>query len=329
MSGAREQVNRLLALVPYLQAQGEISVDQVAAEFGVTPATIRNDVNVLLFCGLPGLGMGDLIDLDFDAYEGEGVIRLRNADYLPRPVRLDSGEAAALMVALRPPGAAGPGAARAPIDRALAKMEAAAGEGAALAARVAVHLPPKAPEVEVVRAGLEEAIRARRQVRLGYYVPARDEATERVVDPLAVVAAEGHDYLDAWCHLAQDRRTFRLDRISAWEVLDTPVPEHAGLEPRDLSDGVFQPRSDDPLATLSLSPQARWVTEYYPVETVRELRDGSLTVTLRVGHPAWLQGLMLRLGGSARLVRPASLADQVRAAAERALANYAELDAYD
>ena len=37
MSGAREQVSRLLALVPYLQSRDNVSLTQVAADFGVQP----------------------------------------------------------------------------------------------------------------------------------------------------------------------------------------------------------------------------------------------------------------------------------------------------
>jgi len=101
MSNARDQVQRLLALVPYLRENDGARVDDVAKEFGVRPKQIIADLKVLWFCGLPGLGMGDLIDVDMDALEGEGVIRVSNADYLSRPLRLDSSEAAALIVALR------------------------------------------------------------------------------------------------------------------------------------------------------------------------------------------------------------------------------------
>ncbi len=100
-AGARDQVTRLLALVPYLRARESVPVQEAAREFGVSAATIRRDIGVLMFCGLPGLGMGDLIEVDFDALEGEDVIRLSNADYLARPLRLDSTEAAALVVGLR------------------------------------------------------------------------------------------------------------------------------------------------------------------------------------------------------------------------------------
>ena len=122
MSGARDQVARLLALVPYLQARGEVSLDQASADFGVRPTQIVKDLNVLWFCGLPGLGMGDLIDIDMEALEGEGVIRLSNAEYLTRPLRLGSTEASALIVALRTLRDVGDETVRPVVDRTLAKL---------------------------------------------------------------------------------------------------------------------------------------------------------------------------------------------------------------
>jgi proteasome accessory factor C len=321
VSGAREQVARLLALVPYIQARQEVSLEQAAADFAVPPAQIVKDLNVLWFCGLPGLGMGDLIDVDMEALEGEGVIRVSNADYLTRPLRLDSSEAAALIVALRALREGSDDDVRPIVDRTLGKLEAAAGDGAALAARVDVRLPEE-HGVGALRDRLARAADERRQVRLDYYVPTRDESTERVVDPIRVVTADGNTYLDAWCHSAEGQRLFRLDRVSGAVVLETPVQEHSGLEPRDLADGIFQPSSDDLLATLRLQPGARWVSEYYPVERVTPARGGQLTVELRVGDPAWLVQLMLRLGDSAELVAPPELAEAVREAAADALRNY-------
>ncbi len=322
MSGARDQVARLLALVPYIQARREVELDQAAADFGVSQAQIVKDLNVLWFCGMPGLGMGDLIDVDMDALEGEGVIRLSNAEYLSRPLRLDSSEASALIVALRALREGSDDDVRPIVDRTLGKLEAAAGDGAALAAQVDMRMPQQAGRLNALRDRLSQAVDDQRQVRLDYYVPTRDESTERVVDPLRVVSADGNTYLEAYCHLAEDQRLFRLDRISSAEVLDTPVEPHADLEPRDLADGIFQPSTDDLLVTLRLGPNARWVAEYYPVEDSKAARGGGLTVRLRVGDPAWLTRLMLRLGDTAELVDPPELADGVRRVAAQALPNY-------
>ena len=284
MSGARAQVARLLALVPYIQARSEVSLEQASADFGVRPAQIVKDLNVLWFCGLPGLGMGDLIDVDMEALEDEGMVRVSNADYLSRPLRLDSSEASALIVALRALREGSDDDVRPIVDRTLGKLEAAAGEGAALAARVEIRVPEQQARVDELRDRLSRAVEDRRQVRLDYYVPTRDESTERVVDPVRVVSADGHTYLDAWCHLAEDQRLFRLDRVSRAQVLGSPVESHLA-PPRDLADGIFQPSAEDLLVTLRLDPSARWVAEYYPVEETRQRARGRAPDQAPGGRP--------------------------------------------
>ena len=84
-----------------------------------------------------------------------------------------------------------------------------------------MHLPGS-PPAHRHAALLRQAIASNRQARLDYYVPTRDETTQRTVDPLALLTADGHDYLDAWCHLAEARRLFRLDRMHAVELVDEP-----------------------------------------------------------------------------------------------------------
>ena len=233
--GAQEQVSRLLALVPYLQHQSDVSLAQVAADFGVSADQIRKDLKVLWMCGLPGLTPDKMIDVDFEAIEDDpdGVVRIDNAEYLARPVRLGSSEASALIVALRALREGSPDSSHEAIDRALAKLEDAAATGTA-PPQVEVHLPGSATGARHATL-LRRAIDDNRQARLDYYVPTRDETTRRTVDPLALLRADGHDYLDAWCHLAEARRLFRLDRMRSVEVVDEPRDDHDDLSPRDLS----------------------------------------------------------------------------------------------
>ena len=100
-TSAREQVRRLLALLPYLLKHPNARTAEVAAMFGVSERQLRADLEVLWFCGLPGLMPGDLIEVDMEAVDGEGVIRVGNAEYLSRPLRLGVEEAVALLIALR------------------------------------------------------------------------------------------------------------------------------------------------------------------------------------------------------------------------------------
>ncbi len=315
MSSARDQVQRLLALVPYLRDNDGARVDDVAREFGVKPKQILADLKVLWFCGLPGAQMGDLIEIDIDAAEGDGVIHLTNADYLARPLRLAADEALALLTALRTLREVAADTDRAAVDRAIAKLEAAAGAGAS----AHVHVEPADPEIAET---VNRALAQRRRLHLTYDVPSRDETTERDVDPMRLVVSEGRSYLEAWCRLAEDVRLFRLDRIAAAKLLDLPSEPPPDATPRDLSHGMFQPSEADLLATVRLAPPARWVAEYYPTESVTEDADGSLLITLRVADTAWLQRLVLRLGGYATVVEPVALGDQIAATARAALAAY-------
>lgn len=319
-AASKEQLARLLALVPYLHARGAVHLDEAATDLGVAPRQLLRDLKVLLMCGLPGGYPDDLIDVDLDALEGpdaDGVIRISNAEYLARPLRLTPTEASAVVVALRALRNGSDAETREIVDRTLAKIDAAVEEGAD-----AVLVEPGAA-IEDDRAAdalaerLAAAVEQRRQVRLAYFVPARDEVTERVVDPRGVVAADGHRYLDAWCHAADAPRLFRLDRIESAEVTDLPVlrePE----PPRDLGEGLFaRPHSTTPV-TLHLAPAARWVVDYYPVESVREVDEGALEVVLPVADPAWLTRLLLRLTPHARVIDPPDLGADHRRAVESA-----------
>jgi proteasome accessory factor C len=319
--GAKDQVGRLLRLVPYLHGREQVSLEVAARALGVSPDQLDKDLRVLFMCGLPGGYPDDLIDVDLDALEGEGVIRVTNADYLARPLRLTPTEASAIIVALRVLRAGAGDDTRPVVDRALSKLEAAA-------AGVA---PPVVDPGDVVlptlalRTELEGAVAAGRQVRLTYYVPARDEESERVVDPHAVVAHHGVDYLDAWCHSAEAPRLFRLDRIHEATVLDSATVTDPS-ETRDLSDGVFASGDEATLVTLALQPEARWVEEYYAVQAVRPHAgagseaspDRSSEVDLLVGDERWLERLLLRLAPYARVVSPehfaAGTAQEVKAA---------------
>jgi proteasome accessory factor C len=316
--GSRDQVTRLLALAPYLQTRGEVPLKEVAADFAVSPAQMLKDLRVLYLCGLPGYGPGELIDINVEALEDDpdGLVRVDNADFLARPLRLGSNEASALIVALHALFDASQSASREVVERTLAKLEEAAAEGST--PLVDVHLPRLRPAVEGAQAALEGAIASDHQARLDYYVPTRDETTQRVVDPIAVTRSQGRSYLDAWCHLAEDRRLFRVDRITALEVLDSPRVAH-DLEPRDLAEGLFEPGPDDLQVRLRLSPEMRWFAEYYPVLTTSEAADGALEVTLAVSDERWLLRLALRFGYGLTVLEPADLRDRVASVAGDAL----------
>ncbi|MDG4864447.1 WYL domain-containing protein, partial [Streptomyces sp. T-3] len=197
-----------------------------------------------------------------------------------------------------------------------AKLEAAAGEAAGASDRLSVTFESEGG----VFAEVDRAISERRRLWLRYYSPARDELTEREVDPIRLFAV-GHTYMEAWCRLSEARRTFRLDRVAEIRILDAPAapPE---VELRDLSEGLVQPSADDPEVVIEVGPGGRWVAEYYPHDSADELADGGLRITLRTPDPTSLRRLALRLGRDGKIVSPRGLADSAQQAAREALAAY-------
>ncbi|MEU6342543.1 WYL domain-containing protein [Streptomyces sp. NPDC046977] len=315
MANAIDQTRRMLSLVTYLRERPGARVTDVARAFGVTEAELIGDLNVLPLCGTSFRG-GDLLDIDTD---GERIW-WHNVDDVAQPLRLAADEAAALLVAARAvanlPGLRESD--RQALLRATAKIEGAAGEAAGASARLSVTFESEGS----VFADVDRAIAERRRLWIRYYSPARDELTEREVDPIRLFAV-GHTYFEGWCRLSEDRRTFRLDRVAEIRLLDEPS-DPPRIEPRDLSQGLVQPAGDDPEVVAEVGPGGRWVAEYYPHDRAEELPDGGLRITLRTPDPGSLRRLALRLGRDGRIVSPPDLVASARDAAAQALAAYGE-----
>ncbi|MGL5929078.1 MAG: helix-turn-helix transcriptional regulator [Dermatophilaceae bacterium] len=316
---ATARLSRLLTMVPWLVNRQGIDVAQAAADLGVSVDQLEADLRLLFLCGY-----GQLPDELIDAQWDEGRVFIGNADDIARPLRLGVDEAVTLIVGLRAlrevPGLGE----RDAVDRALAKLEAAAGSAAAPASRVRAELADGA-SAEML-AGARRALAGRRRIHLRYFVPARDEATERDVDPMRVVGIDGRWYLEGWCHRAEDTRLFRMDRVEQLDVLDdvdgTPPPQ---ARERDLAEGTFRPAPDDLVVTVRLRPGATWVADYYPVESVDAASPddgGGLVVRLRTADTAWLRRLVWRLGGAATVLDPPDVVAEVREGAAAALAAY-------
>jgi predicted DNA-binding transcriptional regulator YafY len=312
-ASATERLSRLLAMVPYLAGRQGIPLAAAAAEFGITEKQLVKDLELLFVCGTPGHMPDDLIEAEWS----DGHVYLNNVGAIARPLRLGVDEALALLVGLRAladvPGLHD----RDALERTRAKLEAAAGDSAAASEAVAVEVVRRPGPLADVR----EALARDRRVHLTYFVPSRDETTERDVDPVRLLMVDGRWYLEGWCHRAEEVRLFRLDRIEALTVLDVAT-EPREVPPRDLREGLFRPSPDDTVVTLELDPGARWIVDYYPVESVEELPGEHLLVRLRAADDRWLRNLVLRLGGDARVLDPPALAEAVRERAEQALEAY-------
>ena len=317
---ASDRLVRMLGMIAYLERHEDVPVDQVAAQFGVTPAQVMADIDTLWVTGTPGYLPDDLIDFDASSYE-QGVVRLTEGRGMTRPLRLGPREGVALLAALRSLAALRPAldAERAAVlDSVIAKVQAATGDAAA---GVPLDVELKVGAVPAVAAAVGKALAGRRRLRLRY-ADASDTLTERDVDPIRLVSQDESSYLIAWSLAADAERRFRLDRVVEATVLD----EAAGEHPLAADADVFQPDpSSGDLVTVRLSGRARWVAETVPVEHTRELAGGAFEVDVRVVQPAWLRHLLLQVAEEVLDVRPPHVAQDTAAAARSALEAYGPL----
>ncbi|MGP3984438.1 helix-turn-helix transcriptional regulator [Streptomyces sp. KR80] len=212
---------RLLRLLSLLQAHREWSGRDLADRLGVTPRTVRRDVDRLRELGYP-----------VHASPGTGGgYQLGAGAQLP-PLLLDDEEAVAVAVSLRTVAGGGIEGIEETSVRALAKLEQVL--PSRLRRRVAAlnsYTVPmlggrRGPTVDAATlTELVHACRDRERLRFEYRDHA-GSATRRVVDPHRLVFTERRWYLVAWDVEREDWRTFRADRI-------TPKPPHGPrFEPR-------------------------------------------------------------------------------------------------
>jgi predicted DNA-binding transcriptional regulator YafY len=197
---------RLLALLSLLQMRREWTGQELADRLEVGARTIRRDVEKLRSLGYP-----------VEAAPGvAGGYRLGSGGELP-PLLLDDAEAVAVAVGLRTAAARGIAGIEETSVRALAKLEQVL--PSRLRRRVSAFsvaasaFGMEGPQIDAeVLATLAGACRD--QVRLRFAYTARDErASQRIVEPAAVVYSGHRWYLVAFDLDRDDWRTFRIDRI--------------------------------------------------------------------------------------------------------------------
>ena len=308
---ATDRLGRILAMVPWIASQGAPRIDDVCARFGISREELVEDLNVVFVVGLYPYTPDNLIEVDID----DDRVSISYTNFFERPLRLSRDEALALLAA-GVASAAQPGHdPEGPLARGLAKV--AGVLGIDLDDDLGVVL---AEEETETLAQLDTAIAEGRVLHIGYYSHARNEQTERDIEPRHRFATDGAWYLDAFCRATGEQRVFRVDRITALEVTDDrfeAAPDTAAALTS------FAPDDDVPRVTIELPPAGSWVAEQYPVDEVIDAGDGRRRVTLAVTARPWLERLLLRLGPDARVVEgPDDLVDAGASAARRLLATY-------
>ena len=167
---------------------------------------------------------------------------------------------------------------------------------------------------------LQAAIAERKTVEFEYYAITRDETIARVVDPYGLQLVAGEWYLIGWCHLREDRRTFRLSRVRSGVKYHTRRP-HDFAPPDDFDLDAYQDRPAWQLAEprasarVRISPAMAWWVEAHWAHcgAVERLDDGAIVYETPYADARPLLSWVLGLADEAELLEPPDLRVRLRA----------------
>ncbi|MBC8364480.1 MAG: WYL domain-containing protein [Actinobacteria bacterium] len=310
---AVDRLRRLLAIIPWVAAEGGMSLEDVARRFDYPREDLLEDVwYVVQMIGVAPFGPADMLEARVE----DDWVHIEYSNWFARPMTLRPEEVLRLLAAGQSVAEFYVGDDLGPLGRALTKLSAMVEPEV----RDAVDVHLGVADEDLLEA-LQQAAAERRIVEIDYYSYGRDQLTTRIVEPHGLTADIGNWYLSAHCRLADGPRVFRLDRISRYEVGDETYP--GPTVPTAGPEGFLRD-GDYPEVELLLDANLRWVISQYPHREMEEQADGRLRIRLAVASTAWLERLLLRLGASATLQEaPEGMGEELRTtAASRVLTRY-------
>ena len=152
----------------------------------------------------------------------------------------------------------------------------------------------------------------RKRLQIKYYSRGTNETSERDVSPQRLIHYRGNWYLDTWCHLRDDLRSFSVDAIKSAVILEEKaitVSEDKLNEVLGAGYGIFSGKNVQ-WAILHFTPErARWVASerWHSKQKGQYLSDG--TYELKVPYSDHRELLMdiLKHGSSVKVVEPKEL----------------------
>lgn len=312
-----DRVTLMLALVPYILGNDGITITELATAFNAPPQEIRELVNRLRGMGVPGESgvylPQDLFQIDDELFERDDMVSLTHTVGLEHAPRLSGHEAAVLVAGLQYVSALLPASESA----AVAELQKKLALGAATSvANIEIEQKDR-PEVLDL---LAKAHDTRHQFSFDY-PESSGNWLRRNVDVIRLDMVGGQSYLRAWCHLRNDLRTFRCDRMR-----NTSVSEHAAttaIDPNTVPLDLFD-YADDTLATAVLSideSMLEGLRDFSPT-SVKSLQPGKLEVLVRYRDATKIINLVAAHPGHIQLREPLVARSQLIERARRARAIY-------
>ena len=296
---------RLLTILELLQSQETISGPEIAAKLEVEVRSVRRYITMLRDMGIP-------IESEKGRY---GSYSLRPGYHVP-PLMFTDSEVLAVALGLLVARQIGL-ASVAGVESAISKIERVLpetlqGRIQAFRETLTFHIPDYQPISDEMIAQCSLATHLHHRLWIAYEGN-NGRMSERSIDIYGLVFHTGHWYAASYCHLRQDLRTFRLDRVKETRLLEDtfePPPDFNALE-HVLHSIASMPGSwaVNILLKTSMEKVRRYITaDMAHLEAVGE----GVTMTCNTNNIEWMARFLLSTGFQLRVYEPDELYQAMR-----------------
>jgi predicted DNA-binding transcriptional regulator YafY len=308
---------RLLALIPFLQKNEGISLQETASLFGITEEQLISDLNLIWVCGLPGYSHLELIDVSYDS----GVITIDNAETLSRPMRLTFEEGTTLLLAIESLFDSAPISdlqALKNVRKKLLDLLELPNDNDGHSITAFEHSAEK--KVEVLLPKLLKYLEDKDQtLHVEYYSATLDDIIHYRFQPLSIEHRQGRSYLIGFSSDQKQHLNLRLDRIVGVEPALDKEDERSSKAAGYLADQERSPM----IVEVSVDASAYWFIQKWRLPEIHfDQSAGGFVGSISVFNPKWLERATLSAAGALVLQRPSQARSQVLRAAQRVLSHY-------
>lgn len=171
------------------------------------------------------------------------------------------------------------------------------------------------------------AVLKRQRLQIRYAARSSGSETERVISPQRLVHYRNNWYVDAWCHLREDLRSFAIDAIQQAAQLDErsrDVPDKELDAVLASGYGIFSGRHTQWAKLRFCAERARWVAaeQWHPRQKSRYTADGAYELEIPYSDDRELVGDILRHGAAVEVLGPPALREAVIRQLQAALKHY-------
>jgi predicted DNA-binding transcriptional regulator YafY len=310
------RVDRLLALILYLQSRRVVTAEDMAGQFELSVRTIYRDIAALGQAGVPIVS---------EAGVGYSLMK---GYHLP-PVNFTADEASALVMGEMLVAQFADASLKMRMRSALLKVRAILPHDyqtriARLERGLATTAHAEAP-VQADLSLLQQALAEQRVLRFNYRGSGKSTATERIVEPLGLIHYLERWHLIAWCRSSNDYRDFRTDRMREVAALrETFVLREDFSATKYMRTKMPAPKLRARVRFSQFSAD-RAKREWWLGVTSEEVFQDGVVLTLAAVEWQNLVGWLLSFGQEVTVLTPASLRRKLHEAAKVAAAHHAKV----